>query len=1045
MKKLHIYLNCLLVIGVIAFGWYAFSHNNAANSSNNQPIRSLTDQIIIGSNKQVNVSATTLPEFVYNLDDNKFSEIVNATGDNIKNLVKAKIAYADSSTSINTKVTIEKDKKQLMAKPEDIPNFRPGLYKLSLTMRTLDGDVNIEQDFTWGVIAVNTNKSIFQPGEKANIGIGVLDDHGETLCKSGLKRVDDLSMSITDPQGIKTDFSIKDNTIKDSGNCGANTVTNDADFQAHYPTTTDGTYQMTVTAVVNGQERHIEDYFKVDSTAAFDIERTSFPTRIYPFAIYPVTFTVTPNQDYQGEISDTVPSFFAINQVSNMGRTVKQGDFTKITWNVKLKKGEAQTFSYFIKFPPISPEFYLLGPIQIGNFKEARQWQVASDAINSSSGVFTAEDNGSSNTWYRTWTGTAWNPLPPTAPTTMSNTPADSRWFKEVSNPITGEKITLVLDNNNSTGATANVLYVFRWTGTQWGAVAGTADITMTMTTNNIAKTRYMDVAYSQVSGNAILVYADPESATTPNQMRYITRVNNVWSSSGTISPTAGTLFSTATSPKSWIRLVSKTGSDSILLSYVNTSNRVGAMVWDGDSWGNELIDDATNSPTPTAVNIQESVSSGWETNSVIPMVAWGNSGTSITYRRLVSNAWTTESTTGLTGLNTSAYWVNMASDDSSDDLALGFSTSGATPNCYFAIWNGSSWTMDPSGGIGCRSNVADATNDGTIDNRPINVAWEHGTGQAVWVYNTSAAPTFLNYKLWNGSFGASTSMGGTAQTNPMSIQMYSDPYSVSIIMLYSMGTTTGTAAVYDREWNGSSWTGTPTDPLFGNVNNDTEHAEAFGYGFDLNLETTAAYRWFANSPGTNASVDTTLTAQDTIATLTSANQQFRLRILVYYPDSLSSGARSYNLQYVDPGSGTCSNPSGGTPPNWTPVPNVNDTSTTIAFYNNTSVASASAATANGSLDPTYASSTKVAETYNEQNTFTTNAAVSGTNVGLFDFSLVDKTTFDRIAQTYCFRVTRSNNNLPLQVLKYPQIITAAINDVLIQGRSTIQGGTTIK
>ena len=29
--------------------------------------------------------------------------------------------------------------------------------------------------------------------------------------------------------------------------------------------------------------------------------------------------------------------------------------------------------------PDISPEFFLLGPLDIGSFKEARQWQIASD------------------------------------------------------------------------------------------------------------------------------------------------------------------------------------------------------------------------------------------------------------------------------------------------------------------------------------------------------------------------------------------------------------------------------------------------------------------------------------------------------------------------------------------------------------------------------------------------------------------------------------------------------------------------------------------
>jgi hypothetical protein len=239
----------------------------------------------------------------------------------------------------------------------------------------------------------------------------------------------------------------------------------------------------------------------------------------------------------------------------------------------------------------------------------------------------------------------------------------------------------------------------------------------------------------------------------------------------------------------------------------------------------------------------------------------------------------------------------------------------------------------------------------------------------------------------------------------------------------------------------------TSGNSVFANVGNtgDGTPEEAFGFGFDLNLEKQVAYRWFANAPGTDTSVTTALASQDTPTTLTSANQQFRLRMLLYYPDSLTAGGRSYILQYVDPGSGSCASPGGdGTPPNWADVPNVNDSSSTLAYYNNASVASASAITANATLDPTYTGSTKVNETYNEQNTFTTNTNTSGTNVGLFDFSLIDKTTFGRSATTFCFRVKRSTGVI-LKIGNYPQITTASQNDVEIDGGSQINGGTTIQ
>src|SRR6185437_11928232 len=44
-------------------------------------------------------------------------------------------------------------------------------------------------------------------------------------------------------------------------------------------------------------------------------------------------------------------------------------------------QGNTYTLSYTIKFPLVSPEFYLVGPLRIGSFSEGREWQIASDAI----------------------------------------------------------------------------------------------------------------------------------------------------------------------------------------------------------------------------------------------------------------------------------------------------------------------------------------------------------------------------------------------------------------------------------------------------------------------------------------------------------------------------------------------------------------------------------------------------------------------------------------------------------------------------------------
>jgi hypothetical protein len=1022
MKEFCIVISLLvifIILGILGTGIFVQNPQPHANRQILQVPLSLAD---IDENKSPSIEANKLPEFVYDLVDRKFDFLINKA-DDVKDFVKATIVHSSyANEKINSTVSVDPDKRKMIVRPEDLINFTPGMYKLSLTLRTLEGDVDIEQDFSWGVIAVNTNKSIYRPEETAKIGIGVLDNGGHTLCMAGLDKVDDLSMTITDPQGNQTAFSIKDKTILDSGQCGPSTVTSDADFQATYKTTVVGIYQITVTATVNNTQRQIKDYFKVDKNVVFDVERSSFPTRIYPPAPYPVTFTVTSATDYRGTIEDIVPSFFTIEHLSGNGNLKNDKNFTHIIWNVDLKAGVSKNFTYFIKFPKISPEFYLVGPIKIGNFQEERQWQIASDAINGSTGVFTAEDNSTPNTWYRNWTGNAWSPAPPSAASSMSTTPADSRWFREASSPTTGEKLVAVWDNNNDGN---RILYIYRWSG----SAPWTLDRTVDPSTNwPDSNTRRVDIAYEQVSGEALLVYYSPDNA---NRITYVKRTSSGWGTA--------TVAGTSTSPKAWIRLATQANSNNILLGYVNTSNYVGAMIWDGtaDSFGREIVD---NTGTTASGYAEETFGIAWESQTKIPMIMWANGSSSITYRRY-TGSWTVESTTGLTGYAANVDWVNAAADDSptSNNIALGTMNTGATtPNCDFAVWDGANWTKGSY--IQCQSNR----------DRGINVAWEHGSGRAVWVYVTSAAPRQLSYSTWTSGTGfvAAGAMAGTTTNNIQTVELYSDFNTKLIICMFTTVVTGSNVGVYDREWDGdtSTWSAMPAsgNSLFANINTDAENAQAFGFGFDMNLENLVAYRWFNNA--NSLAVGSPLTTQDTAYVLQTVNPDFRLRLLLYVSDTLAINGRYFKLQFVDPGTGTCDSPVGGTPSGWTDVGT--GSATLIAYKDNLGggVTDGANLTVDATNDPTYGgASSIIPETYEEQNDFiNSRSAVTAGQAGMWDFSLHDNTTYDLDAQAFCFRVVRNSGAL-IKTSIYPMIITASLSDVIIQGNAYIRQGTTLR
>jgi hypothetical protein len=207
-----------------------------------------------------------------------------------------------------------------------------------------------KQNFTKGVVAVNTDKQIYLPGETVHIQMGALDSKGHTLCNANL---------LLEIQGKKQ------KNILHSSTCGDDNVTNNPDYFFDYQPTKTGTYTLKLTNKDTGQVT--KNQFTVVAQRSLDIVRET-ATRINPFKAdrYPVKLTVTASQDYQGSISDTVPQGFTIPW---QGPATIQGN--QITWQVTLKAGETKELLYEYSAPKVSPEIYLLG--------NQGEWQIASD------------------------------------------------------------------------------------------------------------------------------------------------------------------------------------------------------------------------------------------------------------------------------------------------------------------------------------------------------------------------------------------------------------------------------------------------------------------------------------------------------------------------------------------------------------------------------------------------------------------------------------------------------------------------------------------
>jgi len=132
--------------------------------------------------------------------------------------------------------------------------FKPGLHKLII--ETTDGIEELE--FAWGLITINTKKSLYHPGETAEIIMVVLDKGGYLVSGANVNLV------VTDPLGSAQVFATA---------AGSITETQKGIYRAYYNTTAEGTYTMAATAVADGVTNTIDSYFLAKHYYEFDILR----------------------------------------------------------------------------------------------------------------------------------------------------------------------------------------------------------------------------------------------------------------------------------------------------------------------------------------------------------------------------------------------------------------------------------------------------------------------------------------------------------------------------------------------------------------------------------------------------------------------------------------------------------------------------------------------------------------------------------------------------------------------------------------------------
>lgn len=181
--------------------------------------------------------------------------------------------------------------------------FRPGKYSLDIIRD--DGKIESQQ-FSWGSLNINFDKSLYQKSDSAKIGITVTDDSGIPVCDAH------LSLTVTSPDNQEQSvLTTADNSISINPACRTHSIDQNPDYQANFVFNDIGIYKIDLESDSQSVRTKISDKITVLSEIPFQIER-KIPQRIFTPEIYQSRIKITANTDFNGVVSETVPQELSI-------------------------------------------------------------------------------------------------------------------------------------------------------------------------------------------------------------------------------------------------------------------------------------------------------------------------------------------------------------------------------------------------------------------------------------------------------------------------------------------------------------------------------------------------------------------------------------------------------------------------------------------------------------------------------------------------------------------------------------------------------------
>jgi hypothetical protein len=297
----------------------------------------------------------------------------------------------------------------------------------------------------------------------------------------------------------------------------------------------------------------------------------------------------------------------------------------------------------------------------------SRVFDIAYEQL-SGRGMVVYGGNVTGKVYYCIWDGTSWAPVSDCAPTdgvndidltdgttTLNGSP---RWVKlaangdQFSDSRTNQILLAVQDSNSD-------LYVNRWNGSSWS----TTDRSVPTTTGGNSNIRAsFDIAWENNSGTAMVVYANGTALT------YRTSSGSGWSS--------GTSIGTLTSSISWVRMASDSKSDRLsMIVGFNTSLTVRGYIWKTNGTTAGWTAWSTDISAETNAGVNQNLDTAWikansGTSKAIFVTAASNALVS-TYRTWTqAGGFTSAATT--TGNNTDdADNVQLFASPNSDDVMM--------------------------------------------------------------------------------------------------------------------------------------------------------------------------------------------------------------------------------------------------------------------------------------------------------------------------------------------------------------------------------------